>query len=394
MKTCESACSGSGEEWFRQALPWSKVRPPEGIQDHKDPYFKQSWRELVKAVVLELEPICLEEPVTGFERIMSAYRALRTDLFYGHLDFAVEMSSFFWSNVSDCFEAMKLSKSEKLVEQLYAALTHEDLDESDLPEDIERNLSHADALSLLERFAQAEFDIVFARRATPIMTSLALALPFDEMMRAADHLALWPRLEADRMLKRFLAERSYDPPFASLAVQTISKWGSNAEKVDLLDYCLRSLQTSGRRDVAQEIRFSLFTKTLSVGLAKDWLSNLPGEAEWRLRKEYVFQQVRQQPSRGKAMMFFLDWPDLASAVAVAECLPTIPGDIDSWQLQRASQSLEEFAPSLSFQLLQKACNKANGLLRQRAQWKAEEPTEPTWFANWPASLTPAGPDHG
>ena len=369
----------------------------EALFSDRHPYFEENWRKLVQDLIKELSPICLGDPVVAFERSMSVCRALRTELFDEHLDFGVEMVSDLASIIFDCFDGLISAKAETLVDQLHSALTHEDLDEGALPEDLGLNLSHADALALFIKIGSAKPDKsdeielhVWKSRTWPILTSLALALPFGEMFQVADRFALWPLLNADSMLKRFLDEQRYDPPFAFLALETILKWKSATGKVHTLNRCLRSLMAGGRPDVAQDIRFRLFTKTLGVGFAKEWLAHFTDAGDPCIREEHIFQRVRQHPSRGKAMMFFVDWPDLASAAVIAKSFPSTPTDIDSWQLERASQALENFDPKVALRLLRQAYNEANASLRSLAK-HPDKPIEPTWFANWSASLI-RGPD--
>lgn len=360
---------------IRLFLPWSKVpMTPSGDNEHGA--FEVRWNELVVQVRAEIEALRADDPVQAFRRLMDLVLLIdRTSWARESRGGNDPWMLALREHVSDFLHATLEDGPGTVPDRLLTALLQPDLDLSLVDGTLLRKLSPTDRTDLLDRLRAIEPDGQGKARIQALLTAVLLSEPdVDRLIHTAERLWLWDRVDAAAVLQHLLAEGRAVPHLPHLAARALLEAKAGQDKGRLLNRWLAWCEGNGRADLAQDIRCTLFTRTLDVPFAREWLRHLPPGKDPKHEEAWVLQHVLQHPDRDAALLFLVDWPALDQAVQHVTMHAEQMGELEFGFLQRASMALEAHSPVAALRLMRKGCENYG----DTGPRKKAEPWQPGW----------------
>ena len=347
-------------DWIRFRLPWSSAPLLPGGYDLGSFGYRERWTELVTHARTEIEALRPHDAPEAFRRLMQVMRLLDESTGTRHSrNLADPWSLALREHVSSFLHAMLDGRPGSVADRLLTAVLQVDLDLSLLDDALLGRLSHADRAALLQRLLAVNASEADASRLRALLTSVLLSEPdIDRLVQTADRLWLWDHVAAPALLRRLLSEGRAVPHLPELVTRAVLAHDAGEDQQDqrtLLDRWLAWCEGNGHPDLAQAIRHRLFTETLAVPFAREWLRHLSADKDPAAEEAWVIRHVLQHHDRGRALLFLIDWPDLDQAVQHATTHAAAMGGLGFRQLERASMALEERWPAAALRLMRRAC---------------------------------------
>lgn len=311
------------------------------------------WTRWIPALIDDLAELRLHDPVGALRRLthLTMLASVVGELVVDDAEFAAQQALFaeIDGHYAPFLMALVQGEPADLPRRVLDAVLEEDMVHVDLPPELLAALGSAGREELLVGL------LAVSPAWNPINEVVFAKSVLARVLEMVERHGLQDRVDPEQMFNRLLGEAapiSLLAPWLDRVLDRLARQDAESRPDPVTGLAARC-EALGRPDLAQQLRRRAFEVLLEPRQLRAWLGHLPLD-EQSAAEARALQGVRKHADHDAALLFLVDWPDHAGAVAlVREWHGEIIGP-GSHGLLHAAELLELQAPDAALLLYRRA----------------------------------------